>query len=224
MLPLAKPNLNSKTLEYTIEWIKTNWISSQGHFVADFEVAMTNYLKVRHAIACSSGTTALHLALCALEIDCADDVIVPSFTFIATANIVKYCSAEPILCDVDSKTFCIDVEDAGRRITSRTAVIIPVYINGHHGDIEAVLELALDRGLHIVEDACQALGGNYGSHKLGTTGSIGCFSFFANKQLTTGEGGMCVTNSDELAEKIRTLRNHGRNKEHRSEYVHDVIG
>lgn len=222
MLALAKPELGERAQQYVMDCINTGWISSQGQYVRDFERAFADYVGANYAIATSSGTTALHLALATAGIGPKDEVLVPSFTFIATANAVTYCGAKPVFCDVDPETWCIDVEDAKRRMTGRTKAAIPVHINGYPAEVEAFRNM----GLVVVEDACQALGSTYGPNgsqkKLGTLGQYGCFSFFANKLLTTGEGGMLVTDNHVTATLARRLRDHGRSD--KTHYVHDVVG
>ena len=223
MLPLAKVRLDGALKKLT-ECVETGWISSQGPFVGEFEEEFARWVGAAHAVSCSSGTAALHLALKALGIGPGDEVLVPSFTFIATANAVTYCGARPVFCDVDADTWCIDVDDAARKATERTKAIIPVHINGYPARIECLKEVAKrwPQPIHIVEDDCQALGSTWFGRKLGTVGDIGCFSFFANKHLTTGEGGMCVTDAAGLARTMRTLRDHGRTGTRF--YVHDVVG
>lgn len=224
MLPIANPKFNRQALENVEECVRTGWISSQGRFVREFEDRFADYIGVSHAIATSSGTAALHLALAALDIGADDGVLVPSYTFIAPANAVVYTGAKPVFCDVDPNAWCLDVKDARGRITRRTKAIIPVHINGHPCDMKEVLRLALDYNLHVIEDACQALGSSLEHRRLGSIGSVGCFSFFANKQLTTGEGGMCTTNCGSTAKTIRMLRDHGRDTEYRDQYVHSAVG
>lgn len=224
MLPIANPRFNEQALKNVIECVSTGWISSQGKFVKEFEERFAAWIGIKHAVSTNSGTTALHLALSALGIFNGDEVLVPSFTFIATANAAVYNNAVPTFCDVDPETWCIDVEDAKDRITTDTRAIIPVHINGYPCDMSKVMQLALDYNLVIVEDVCQALGGTYNGRKLGTLSHVGCFSFFANKHLTTGEGGMCVTDNDNVAETMRTLRDHGRAAGIHAQYVHELLG
>lgn len=223
MISLVKPRFSDEAVHNVAECVRSGWVSSQGKFVREFEDAMAKYLGVKHAVATSSGTTALHLALSVLGVTHADEVIVPSYTFIASANAVVYTGASPMFCDIDPVTWCIDVEDAKECITEVTRAIMPVHINGYPCNMDSIIKFALEHKLVIVEDACQALGGRYDDCMLGALSHVGCFSFFANKQLTTGEGGMCVTNSDEIAEELRTYRDHGR-EPGRQEYVHKYVG
>lgn len=216
MLHIAKPNIEGagKLLQ---ECVDTNWISSQGPFVKQFEVEFAEWLGVKHAVSCSSGTAALHLALKALGIGPGDKVLVPSFTFIATVNSVVYCGAEPVFCDVTRDDWCIDFDDACLKTDKKVKAMIPVHINGYTADTPT------NGPLLIVEDACQALGSTWNDLKLGTLGQVGCFSFFPNKQLTTGEGGMAVTNDNELDTTMRMLRDHGRAAGEKG-YIHKVVG
>lgn len=222
MLQLVDVKFNSEALTNVQKCIETGWVSSQGSFVLEFERAFADYVGVDHAATTSSGTTALHLALTVLGVGEGDEVLVPAFTFIATANAVRHVGAIPVFCDVDENTWCIDVSDAEKRITKHTKAIIPVHINGYPCDMQRILELTLEREICVIEDACQALGTSFNSHIAGSMSHIGCFSFFANKQLTTGEGGMCLTNGDKLSHLLRMYRDHGRSQ--KGSYDHEVVG
>jgi len=173
-------------------------------------------------IAVSNGTAALHLALKALGIGPGDEIIVPSLTFIATANVVAYCGAKPVFVDVHPEYWCLDPTKLEEKINDRTKAIIPVHLYGHPCDMDPILEIAEKRGIAVVEDCAEAPGAKYKGRKVGSFGDISCFSFFGNKIITTGEGGMCITKDDKLAEKMRKLRDHG--KVTGSEYRHDVVG
>lgn len=171
-----------------------------------FESKLGEYLKVGHAIATSSGTTALHLVLAALGIGPGDEVLVPDLTFVATANAVKYCGAKVVLVDINPETWCIDIEEARRKITDHTRAILPVHLYGTACNMLEILALAQTHGLTVIEDAAEAFSGNYLGVPLGTLGCAGVFSFYGNKILTTGEGGAVVTNNDALADRLRYLR------------------
>ena len=214
-LPIMEPTLVGNELAYVTECIHTNWISSQGKFVDRFQDAFAEYLDMPHALSTSSGTAALHLALVALGIGPGDEVIVPDLTFGASANVVIHAGARPVFCDVDPYTWTIDVEDAARRITSRTRAIMPVHLYGHPCDMDPLMALAKANKLWVVEDCAESLGATYKGRKAGTFGDVSCFSFFANKVITTGEGGMTVTNHADLHEKMAILRDHGMSKERR---------
>lgn len=181
----------------------------QGEYVAQFEHQVAKYLGVRHAIAVSSGTAALHLSLVALGIGPGDEVIVPAYTFPATANVVELVGAKPILVDVDLDTYNIQIESIEEAISTRTKAIIPVHLFGNPADMDPIMEIAKEYSLYVIEDAAGALGSTYKGRKCGTIGHIGCFSFHPRKIVTTAEGGMVVTNDDDLAENVCALRNHG---------------
>ncbi len=178
--------------------------------VAAFEQAFAAWHGVKHCIAASSGTTAIHLALAALDIGPGDEVIVPDHTFIASATPVLHQRATPVFADVDSQTYCISAESVAERITPRTRAVIAVHLNGHPADLDALLALAQPQGIAVIEDAAQAHGALYNGRKAGTIGRLGCFSFWEDKIITTGgEGGAVITNDDALAERMRRLRHHG---------------
>ena len=222
MIPIAEPLLNKQELNYIIEAVKSGWISSQGKFIPEFEEKFARYCGVKYGVATSNGTAALHLALVALGIGENDEVIVPTLTFIATANAVKYTGAKPHFVDSHPDYWCIDPEKIEEAITPRTKAIIPVHLYGHPCDMDRIMEIARNYDLYVVEDAAEAHGAEYKRKKVGSFGDINCFSFYGNKIMTTGEGGMCLTNNEELAEKMRILKDHGMNPNKR--YWHDIIG
>jgi len=207
---LSKPYLgNKQRLLNLIDEVLESGFFTQGKYVNQFEKLVADYLRVQHAIAVSSGTAALHLSLVALGIGTGDEVIVPAYTFPATANVVELVGAKPVLVDVDQETYNILVDQIEESITSKTKAIIPVHLFGNPADMEPIMEIAHKHNLWVIEDAAGALGSIYRGRKCGTIGHLGCFSFHPRKIITTCEGGMVVTNDDELAERIRTLRNHG---------------
>ena len=222
MIPVAEPCLGEEELDNVIQAIKSGWISSQGKFILDFEQKFAQYCSVRHGIATSNGTVALHLALKALGIGEGNEVIVPALTFIATANAVTYCGAKPILVDSHPDYWCINPEKIEERITKNTKAIIPVHLYGHPCDMDAIMGIARRYKLYVIEDAAEAHGARYKKRRVGSFGDINCFSFYGNKIISTGEGGMCLTDNEALAEKMRILRDHGMNP--RRKYWHDVIG
>ncbi|MBS3121406.1 DegT/DnrJ/EryC1/StrS family aminotransferase [Candidatus Woesearchaeota archaeon] len=221
-IPIAKPNLKGNELKYLTECITSGWISSSGKFIELFEKKFADFCGVKHSVSCSNGTVALHLALLALGIGKGDEVIVPNLTFAATANVVIYTGAKPVLVDVQEDTWCIDSEEIKKKITKRTKAIIPVHLYGMPCDMDSIMKIAKENNLVVIEDCAEAHGAEYKGKKVGSIGDIGCFSFYGNKIITTGEGGMCVTNDKQLAEKMRLLKDHGMSKEKR--YWHDVIG
>jgi len=221
-LPVAEPQLGTKELAYVMECVLTGWVSSAGQFVSKFEEMLAKSCNSQYGIATSSGTTALHLALLALGIGPGEEVIVPSLTFIATANAVTYTGAKPIFVDSEPTTWNLDPILVEKAITARTKAIIPVHLYGHPADMEPILEIAHRHNLRLVEDAAEAQGATYKGLPVGGLGDIGTFSFFGNKTITTGEGGMIVTNDSDLANKMRILRDHGMSPDKR--YWHPVLG
>src|ERR1022692_2342896 len=205
-IPISLPSMGQEEWEATKEPIFSGWVT-QGPKVAEFEKIFAARHKVKHAIAVSNCTTALHLALVALGIKPGDEVIVPAFTWVSTANAVLYCGATPVFIDVDTKTFNIDVSQLKNKITSKTKAVIPVHLFGLCANIDEIKRIAPQ--LKIVEDAACAAGAGIGDRPAGSLGDIGCFSFHPRKSVTTGEGGMLTTNNDELADKLNKLRNHG---------------
>lgn len=208
MIKLAAPQIGEEEL-VEIKKVLDSKHLVQGNKVNEFENLIKEYLNVRHAVAVSSGTAALHLSLLALGIERGDEVIVPDFTFPATANVVELVGAITKFVDIKLDSFCIDVEKIEENITPRTKAIIPVHEFGQSADMNKIVYLSQKYNIKIVEDAACALGAEYKGTKVGTIGDIGCFSFHPRKSITTGEGGVIVTNNDQLAEKIKILRNHG---------------
>jgi len=206
-IAIAVPSMGEEEWRALREPIETGWIT-QGPKVAAFEQAFAERHGVEHALATTSCTTALHLALAALEIGPGDEVIVPAFTWVATANVVLYCGATPVFADVRRDTFNIDIEDAVSRVTDRTRAVIPVHLFGLCADIDALRDGLPDK-VAIVEDAACAAGAAYGERSAGSLGDAAAFSFHPRKSITTGEGGMLTTNRADLAERAEMLRNHG---------------
>ncbi|MDI6737846.1 MAG: DegT/DnrJ/EryC1/StrS family aminotransferase, partial [Nanoarchaeota archaeon] len=221
MIPVCEPCMAGKELEYVSDCIKTNWISSNGRYITQFEDSFSRYCGTKYGIGCSNGTVALHLALAAIGIGPGDEVIIPDFTMIATANAVAYCGATPIPVDSEPRTWNMDVRQIKEKITSKTKAIMPVHIYGHPVDMDPLLKLAKEHNLLVIEDAAEAHGALYKNRKTGSLGDAACFSFYANKLITTGEGGMVVTNNEQIAEKARLLRNHAFGK---PRFVHNEIG
>jgi perosamine synthetase len=190
--------------------------------VGRFEREFASFCEAAHGVACSNGTTALHLALVTLGIGPGDEVLVPDLTFVATANVVCHAGATPVLVDVDPVTWTLDPDDARRRITARTRAMIPVHLYGHPADLDPLADLARPHGLDLVEDAAEAHGARYHGRRVGALGRMGTFSFYGNKIITTGEGGMIVTNDAALAERAAFLRDHAMDPQHR--YYHPEVG
>ena len=221
-IPVYEPELSGNELKYLTKCIKTNWISSLGEYVAQFEEDFGKFVGTRYAVSSSSGTTALHLALAALGIGKGDEVIVPDLTFVATANAVSYTGARPVFVDASHDTWNIDPRSMARKITKSTKAIIAVHLYGHSADMDAILALAKAHGLWVIEDAAEAHGAEYKGNKVGSLGDIGCFSFYGNKIITTGEGGMVVTNNADTAKRVKMLRDHAMSQD--QVYWHEVIG
>jgi perosamine synthetase len=219
---LADPELGSSELDLLSKCISEGMISSQGRFVQQFEEEFSAACGAQYGVAVANGTCALHLALEALGVGPGDEVIVPSLTFIATANAVRYAGAAPVFADVDPDTLCISSDTIEPLITLRTRAIIPVHLLGQPCDMPEICLLAERHNVHVIEDAAEAHGAEIEGQRVGSFGKINCFSFYANKIITTGEGGMCTTDDAPLADRMRLLRGHGMDPNRR--YWHNVIG
>lgn len=220
-VPFAAPCFDGNEAVYLANVLHSTWIT-RGKQVELFEERMAYKLDVAEVVAVSSGTAALHLALLALGVGAGDEVIVPTSTFIATANAVRYTGATVVFADIDEKTWCLDVSHAAKLVTTRTKAIIPVHLYGALVDMDSLRDLALEADLHIVEDAAQAMGARYRTAWAGTIGEVGCFSLYANKLITTGEGGLLVTNDARLAATAKKL--HGQGQAFGRRYWHDMFG
>ncbi|MFM7008641.1 MAG: DegT/DnrJ/EryC1/StrS family aminotransferase [Betaproteobacteria bacterium] len=220
--PVSRPTLFGNELLYVTEAVQSGWISSLGPFVTRLEAEFAAFCGTEHGIAVSNGTVALHLALVAAGVGKGDEVIVPDLSFIATANSVLMAGAEPIFCDVDPVTLCMSPEAAEASITPRTKAIMPVHLYGHPAEMGALMTIAEQHGLVVIEDAAEAHGAKLNDKRVGGLGHCGAFSFYGNKNMTTGEGGMIVTNDSELAERCRRLRDHAMAPGRR--YWHEEMG
>lgn len=221
-IAVAQPVLNGNERKYVFDCLDSNWISSVGKYITAFEDAFARYCGVKHAIATNNGTAALHLALVAMDLKPGDEVIIPTVTYIATANAVRYCGATPVLVDVDALTMNIDPAAIEAKITSKTKGIIPVHLYGHPADMPTINAIASKRGLWVVEDAAEAHGAEIAGRKVGSMSACATFSFFGNKIVTTGEGGMVTTDDDALAQKLRLFRGQGMDLTRR--YWFPVVG
>ncbi len=221
-IPVSEPLLSGNEAKYVEDCVKTGWISSGGKYIGEFENSFAKYVNSKHAITSSNGTTALHLAMLALGIGNKDEVIVPNFTMIASVNSVVYTGAKPVFVDVEPRTWTIDVSKIEEKITESTKAIMPVHIFGHPCDMDPILDIAKEHDLFVIEDAAEAIGAEYKGKIVGCLGDVGAFSFYGNKNITTGEGGMTVTNNDELAELMKSFKNHWFDKERT--YVHKKVG
>ncbi len=218
MIPIAKPQIGEEEKQAVLEVLESGMLA-QGPRVQAFEEAFAEMCGVRYAIATSSGTTALHIALLAHGIGPGDEVITSPFTFIASANCALYVGARPVFVDIDPHTFNLNPALLEAAITPRTKAIIPVHLYGLPCDMEPILEIAARYGLVVIEDACQAHGAEYRGQKVGSFGT-GVFSFYPTKNITSGEGGMITTSDPEIAERCRIIRQHGA----RERYYHDELG
>ncbi len=207
-IPIARTSLTEREIESVLEPLRSGWLV-QGPKVREFEEKWSAFTGARHSIAVTSCTTGLYLALAALGFGPGDEAIVPAFTWIATANVVEHLGGKVVFCDIDLRTFNIDVEQIERNITPRTRAILPVHLFGLAADMAHIIDIAERHNLWIVEDAACGFGTRYHGQHVGTFGHAGCFSFHPRKAITTGEGGMITTQNDALAEKLRRLRDHG---------------
>jgi len=207
-IPITKTYFDDKDLENIQKPLKSGWVV-QGPFVKEFEKLFSEFVKSKYSVACSSCTTALHISLAALGIKEGDEVIVPAFTWVSTANAVEFTGAKPVFCDIDLRTFNIDVNQIEKKITDKTKAIIPVHLFGLPVDMDALMSISKKHNLNIVEDAACGFAAYYKNIHVGNFGDFGCFSFHPRKAITTGEGGMITTQSEKLDKKCRVLRNHG---------------
>ena len=213
MIPINRPWIDNEEKQEIIKVIDENALTSAardgGKRVQDFESSLRRFLNVKHVVAVNSGTAALHAALLALDIKTDDEVLLPSFTFVATANAVVASGAKPVFVDINTKDYTIDLHDLKKKISRKSKAIIPVHLYGHPADLTELNEIANQHSLYIIEDACQSLGSTYKNKQTGTFGTMGCFSMYASKVLTSGEGGAIVTNEDKIADTLKMIRNHG---------------
>ncbi len=221
-IPVASPDLKGNELNYLMDAFLSTWISSSGSYINKFEQDFSHFCECAYGVAVSNGTVAIHLALEALGIGKGDEVIVPDLTFAATANAVFHAKAKPVIVDVDEKSWTISISEIEKAITPKTKAIIPVHLYGQPCDMDEIMLLAQKHNLFVIEDCAEAHGAKYKGKMVGSFGHISCFSFFGNKIITTGEGGMCVTNDPILDAKMRMLRDHGMSKE--KKYWHEEIG
>jgi perosamine synthetase len=221
-IPLSSPALVGRELEYVTSCLESTWISSRGEYVSRFESAFAALCGVRHGVAVCNGTAALHTALVALGVGDGDEVVMPSLTYMASASAVIYTGARPVYVDSEADTWNMDPERVAEAITPSTRVILAVHLYGHPAEMDALRALADAHGLFLLEDAAQAHGASYRGRAAGSLGDISTFSFYGGKTITTGEGGMCLTDDDELAELMRRLRDQGQDPSRR--YVAVQLG
>jgi perosamine synthetase len=221
MIPVCEPLLDGREMKYVMDCIETNWISSAGKYIPQFEEKFSQYCDMPYGIACSNCTTGLHMSMVALGIGPGDEVIIPDFTLIVSANTVILAGAKPVLVDVDAKTWCIDPALIEAKITPRTKAIMVVHMYGHPCDMEAITDVARRHNLFVIEDCAQAHGAEVNGRKAGGLADVACFSFYGNKILTTGEGGMVLCRDKGIAERLQLLRNQGFQE---PRFVHEVMG
>ena len=238
-IPLSEPVIEGNEWKYIKDCLDTGWVSSVGSYVNRFEETVASYAGTNYAVAVVNGTSALHISLIACQVQSGDEIILPTLTFIAPVNVVRYCGANPVFMDGDRDTLCLDVQkvadflysdgeqrDDGftynKKTNRRIKAIIPVHVFGHPCDMDAIAEVSRQFNIDIIEDATESLGSEYKGKRTGTFGKTGCFSYNGNKIITTGGGGMCVTNDEKIAKRIRHLITQA--KCDPFEYDHDEIG
>ena len=220
--PVYQPCLSGNEKKYVLECLDSNWISAKGAFVQKFENAFGTYIGSRYALSMANGTAALHASLLALGLGPGHEVIVPSLTYIASVNAIAYTGARPILVDSLPGTWQMDPADVRRRITNKTKALLVVHLYGHPCDMDRLTQIAGENGLSIVEDCSEAFGSQYNHKPVGNFGDLATFSFYGNKTITTGEGGMILTGRQELVDRCRRLKDQGSTAGR--EYWHDLLG
>ncbi len=220
-IPVCEPVLGAQEKRYVLDCLEGNWISSLGKYIPKFERMFSSYCGASRGVACSSGTSALHLALDAIGIGPGDEVIIPAFSLIVSANVVCWTGATPVLADVTADTWCIDPARIEEKITPKTKAIMVVHMYGHPADMGPIMAIAERHNLKVIEDCAQAHGAAYSGKRVGSIGHVGAFSFYGNKIITTGEGGMLITDDDAIAERAAYLRNQAFEQER---FVHRAVG
>jgi len=220
-IPIAKPDVGKDEIEAVIETMRSGWVT-QGEKVEEFEESFAKYCGVKHGVAVNSGTAALHVALASLSIKKDDEVITTPLSCVATTNPIIYLNAKPVFVDVEPETLNMDPALIEEKITPKTKAILPVHLFGHPVDLDPLIEVAEKHGLYVIEDAAQAHGAKYKGKKVGSFGHVSCFSFYADKLITTVEGGIALTNDEELAEKMCLLRSFGMDKHEK--FYHPILG
>ncbi|MCR4335281.1 MAG: DegT/DnrJ/EryC1/StrS family aminotransferase [archaeon] len=222
MIPISKPFLEGNELKYVTEAVESNWVSSIGKYIPLFEESFASFIGSNFGVAVSNGTVALHLGLEALGIGKGDEVIVPDLTFVASPNSIIYTGAKPVFADVSKENWNIDPEAIREKITKKTKAIMPVHLYGAPCKMDEIMEIAVENDLKVIEDCAESHGAEFNGKKLGSFGDCGTFSFYGNKIMTSGEGGIVTTNNEELAEKMMLLRDHAMSKKKR--YWHEIVG
>jgi perosamine synthetase len=220
--PVSQPSIGERELAYVSDAVASGWVSSIGRYIEQFESMFAAFCGTKHALAVSNGTTALHLALVTAGVKCGDEVIIPDLTFVATANAATYIGAKVVAIDIDPATLCMDPDALARAITPRTKAIIPVHLYGHPADMNAILDVANAHGVSLIEDCAEAHGAVYRGRKVGSFGKMGVFSFYGNKVITSGEGGIITTDDSEAYARACLLRDHAMSRTKR--YWHTEVG
>ncbi|MDD1518422.1 DegT/DnrJ/EryC1/StrS family aminotransferase [Bradyrhizobium sp. WBAH42] len=221
-IPISRPSIGQREEELIMDAVRSGWVSSMGRYIDEFEAVFARYCGTEFAIAVSNGTTGLHLALATLDLGPGDEVIIPDLTFVATANAVAYTGAKPVLADIDPVTLCIDPSSVNSLITKRTKAVIAVHLYGHPADMDSLAAIADANGISLIEDAAEAHGAEYKGRRVGSLSRCGVFSFYGNKIVTTGEGGMLTTNDRAFYKRAKRLRDHAMSSERR--YFHEELG
>jgi len=221
-IPISKPSITEKEINYVNNVLLSGWVSSLGEYLEKFENQFAQYCEVKRAISVSSATTGLHLAMAAMGVGPGDEVIIPDLTFVATANAVKYTGAKVVTVDIEEDTLCICPDAIKKALNNKTKAIIAVHLNGHPASMKRILQIADQYKLYVIEDAAEAHGAKFFDKKVGSLGTVGVFSFYGNKIITTGEGGMITTNDIDLSERIKFLRDHAMSKS--KKYWHTEVG
>lgn len=221
---MCTPLLDGKELEYLTDCIKSSWVSSKGHYIQQFEEKFSSYCGCRFGVTTTNGTSSIHLALASVGIGEGDEVFVPAFTMIGSVVPVLYCGAKPVLIDCDPQTWTMDVGQIEAKLSKKTRAILPVHIYGHPCDMDPIMALAKEHDLFVIADAAEAHGAEYKGRKTGGLGDVGCFSFYANKIITCGEGGMMVTNDEQIAKRALSLKNLSFSTGAKRVYLHDEVG
>ena len=222
MIPVSAPSITELEIANVNEAVRSGWVSSKGEFVGEFEKTFASFCGARFASTTANGTVALHLALLSLGIGVGDEIIVPTFTFVGTVSPILYLGAVPVFVDCDINHWCIDPDQIERKITARTKAIIVVHLYGHPTEMQAVRKVAKKHNLFVIEDAAEAHGALYRNKTVGALSDVSIFSFYGNKIITTGEGGMVLANNKKIIEKVNVLKNHGMSPSRR--YWHPELG
>ena len=221
-IPISEPSITKREIDYVTKAVKSGWVSSLGEYITQFEEQFAKFIGTKYAVSCTNGTVALHLAMVSAGVKPGDEVIIPDLTFVATASAVKYIGAIPVFADIDPATWCINPDSIKKLITPRTKAIVPVHLYGYPAEMTVINKIAVEHGLTVFEDAAEAHGASINKKKVGSFGKCGVFSFYGNKIITTGEGGMITTSDQVLHDRAKYLRDHAMSKTKR--YWHTELG